>query len=252
MLGWLKKKLRLFPVLVLLGGMALAAEEYTVTDFAPGGWGTLFTEVFRSVDFIGLALVTLFVILLGMCIDMFNHLRIGKLIPESLLADVQEDMANGEYEKCLEVCEKSSSLIGQIFSAALAKSDYSFDRMEEALRGEVKIQGLVWRQWVGQFRIIAIAGFLLGFIGALIEGMRFISDMVGRPNVALALASSFEARQMAYSILFSLAMGALMALTALVAYTIASAKLEKILLEAERLGGELLDPFRPLPITQEE
>ncbi len=246
---------RIIGLMCLLPGwsrLARAAEEYAVTDFTPGGWGTFFSEVFRSVDFIGLALLTLFIILVGMCLDLFNHLRIGKLIPESLLADVQEDMTNGEYEKCLEVCEKSSSLIGQIFSAALAKSDYSFDRMEDAMRAEVKIQGLVWRQWVGQFRVIALVGFLLGFLGALIEAMRFVSDMVGRPNVALALASSFEARQMAYCIFFSLAMGAVMALTALVAYTIASAKLEKILLEAERLGEELLDPFRPLPLTQEE
>ncbi len=236
----------------LVAGAASAAEEYATTTFTPAGWNALFVKVFRSVDLVGFVLLTLLVVLIGMCIDLFNHLRIGKLIPENLLTDVQEEMGNGEYEKALELCEKSNCLIGQIFAAALSKTDYSFDRMEDAMHAEVGIQGLVWRQWVGQFRIMALLGFLLGFVGCLIEMMRFIADLVGRPNVMLSLASTFEARQLAYGVFLSLVIGSLMAVIALGVYAIARSKLDKILLEAERLGEELLDPFRPLPMQQEE
>lgn len=236
----------------LLASAAHAAEDYAATDFTPAGWGAFLSEIFRSIDVVGFTLIIILIVILGMCFDLFNHLRIGRLIPEPLLADVQEEMANGEYEKALEICEKSDCLIGQIFAAGLSKTDYSFDRMEEAMHGEVRIQGLVWRQWVRQFRVTACVGFLLGLVGAVVECMRFVSDMAGRPNIWLALASSFEVRSLVYSIFLAILLGCVMAAVSLVASTVASSKLEKILLEAERLGEELLDPFRPLPVNQEE
>jgi hypothetical protein len=61
-----------------------------------------------------------------------------------------------------------------------------------------------------------------------------------------------EVRALAHAFLFALLLGLLMALASLVASILASTRLEKILLEAERLGEDLLDPFRPLPQTEEE
>ncbi|MCD8139357.1 MAG: hypothetical protein LUE17_06205 [Planctomycetaceae bacterium] len=237
---------------ILTAGRAAAAETYSTATFLSGGWGAFLGEVFRSVDVVGFVLLVILLVNIGMSADLFNHLRLSKLIPEGLLDDVQEEMGNGEYEKALELCSKSDSLIGQVFAAVLSKTDYSFDRMEEAMRSEVKIQGLVWRQWTRQFRVFAFGGFLLGFLGAIVEGMRFVADMTGRPNIALALASSFEVRALLYNLFMSLFIGGVMALLSLAVYTTATSKLEKMLLEAERLGEELLDPFRPLPLTEEE
>ncbi len=216
------------------------------------GWGAFFSELFRSADLIGFVLATLFIVLLGMIVDMFSHLRIGRMIPEALLNDVQTEMANGEYEKALELCEKADCLVGQVFAAALSKTDYSFDRMADAMRGEVRIQGLVLRQWVAQFRTTAVAGALLGVAGAVFEAMRLVFDAAQKGGIPSAVVSSFETRGIAYSLLFSLFMGALMAIVSLAVATVANSRLEKILLEAERLGEDLLDPFRPLPQTEEE
>lgn len=218
------------------------------------GWLPFLGELFRSVDAVCFVLATLFIALFGMIIDLFGHLRIGRMIPETLIADVHAEMDNGEYEKALEICEKADCLIGQIFAAALSKTDYSFERMAEAMRGEACIQGLVLRQWVAQFRATAAAGVLLGAAGAAVEAMRLVFDIAGRGGAGLfaAFASSFETRAIAYALLLSLFMGMLMALVSLVVSTVASTRLEKILLEAERLGEDLLDPFRPLLQTEEE
>lgn len=247
------KKINVALVVCLLAaGMAGAGDEYAATDFTPSGWGPFITEIFRSLDVISFALLTMLVVLIGMFLDLLNHIRIGKLIPENLLGDVQEEMVNGEYEKALELSVKSDSLIGQVFAAALSKTDYSFERMEDAMRGEVQIQGLVWRQWVGQFRTTAVIGFLLGCAGALINAMRFVADLAGRPNIGLAIASSFELRAIVYNVLLALLFGCIMSVIALIAGAFCSSKLEKIFVEAERLGEELLDPFRPLPANMEE
>lgn len=241
----------LFFFAVLSGGAALAAEE-PAAEFAPAGWGDFLAEAARSVDAVGFALLVVLIVLVAMCADFFFHIRVGRLIPESLMNDVQEEMANGEYEKALDICRKSESLMSHVFASALEKTDYSFDRMADAMRAEVAIQGLVLRQWAGQFRITAFAGLLLGFGGFLVEAMRFVADLAGRPDIGLALASSPGTRALAYCGLFCLFVGVLMAVVSLAAHMLAAGKLEKALLEAERLGEELLDPFRPLPASQSE
>ncbi len=240
------------PAATLFAGAAAAAEDPEAAAAAPEGWGYFLGELAHSIDAVGFALIVVFILLIAMCVDLFNHLRLSRLLPDRLLTDVQEEMSNGEYEKALEMCQKSDSMIGGIFSAALSKTDYSFDRMEEAMRGEVEIQGLVWRQWVGQFRITAVLGILLGVGGGIVEAMRFVAELAGRPNIWLALASSFEMRSLVYCGLFCLLAGVVTATASLLVYTVASSKLEKVLLECERIGEELLDPFRPLPMTQEE
>lgn len=234
------------------GAAALAGEGDIYRDQGLAGWDFFLREMIRSLDLVTFLLFIVLIVVLGMAADLFLHLRIERLIPESLLADVQENMSNGEYEKALETCQKSGSLVGQTFAAALSKTDYSFDRMREAMRGEAAIQGLVWRQWVSQFRNTAAAGFLLGFGGFVIEAMRFVSDLSGRPNISLALASSLEMRSLVYCAFLCLLLGVATAVVSLVVATIASSKLEKVLLESDRLGEELLDPFRPLPVVQEE
>lgn len=240
--------------LFLFGGFAAAGEAAAAVaaEFAPVRWGAFLGEAARSIDAVGFALVVVLIVLVAMAIDLFLHLRIAKLIPENLLNDVQAEMENGEYEKALEACRKSDSVASSIFASALSKTDYSFDRMEDSMRGEAAIQGHIWRQWVGQFRTTAFAGLLLGAGGFLVEAMRFVADLSGRPDVGLALASAAETRALAYCGLFSLFVGVVMALLSLAVHTVASARLEKALLEAERLGEELLDPFRPLPAAQEE
>ena len=229
-----------------------AADAYARADFTPSGWRLTFSEVARSVDIVGFLLLTLTVVLLGMSGDLLNHLRIGKMVPEDLLAEVQAEMANGEYDKALDLCEKSDCLIGQIFAATLAKTDYSFERMEEAMRVETEIQGLVWRQWIRQFKLLALIGPLLGVAGAVVNIFRLVADLTGRPNVGLALASSFEMRALVYNVFSALLIGIGMGVVSLGVYAFASSKLEKILVEARRLGEELLDPFRPLPLQPEE
>lgn len=250
--SFIKKSAATTALFLATGGAVLAGEVFDAGDIAPVGWRGFIGELLRSIDVVGFVMIVFFIILIGMCIDLFGHLRVGKLIPESLLSDVQEEMANGEYEKALEISQKSDSLTGEVFAAALGKTDFSFERMSEAMRAEARIQGLAWREWVAQFRTIAVIAVLLGAAGALIETMRFVADMAGRPNLELALASSYELRSLFYGGLFSLFVGVTMAIIALAVATYASSKLEKILLESERLGEELLDPFRPLPIPQEE
>ena len=239
-------------LLLLLGlGGAVAAAD-APGDFPSRAWNSFAAELMHSIGAAGFILLTLLVVTAGLAVDAFLRIRISRLVPERLLAEVQEDMANGEYEKAQQVCLESDSLIGQIFAAALAKSDHSFDRMAGAMRIEADILGLVWRQWIGQFRLIAVFSLGLGAIGALFGVLRLIAELPGRPSLGLAFASSFEMRQLLYGVFGSLALGIMTSGASLGVSFYLRGKLDRIMLESLRLGEELLDPFRPLPAAGEE
>lgn len=234
-------------VLAVLAASTAAAADFGTMDFASRGWSPFIAEFLRSLDISCFICLIAIVIVAGLGIDAFYLIRFGRLIPENLLSSVQEEMANGEYEKALDVSLKSDCLAGQIFASALSKTDHSFERMEGAMRCEVEILSLVWRQWVSQFKLLALIGLSVGVLGALVSALRLVAELPGRPNIGLAFASSFEMRSLLYCSLGSLFFGLLAAALAVVLYLICSAKLERIIIEATRLGEELLDPFRPLP-----
>ncbi|MDR1613208.1 MAG: hypothetical protein LBT97_10580 [Planctomycetota bacterium] len=231
-----------------LAGLVRAAE---LSDYAHQGWDAFFPELLRSLDVAGFLLLTLLAVAVGMAIDVFCSVRVSRMIPERLLLGVQEQMASGEYEKALEICRENDCLAGRIFAAALEKADHSFERMQGAMRAEADVLGLVWRQLVGQFRLTALGGTLFGLLGAFANLLRLVSHLQGRPNLGMALAASFEMRSLLYGVFGSLFLGVFIAGASRFAYHVAKAKLERILLECDRLGEEILDPFRPLPAQEE-
>ena len=249
--GCLVFKMVVTTALLLAGSVAFAG-DYSAANAAVKGWDPLLSEFFRSIDVWTIIVLVVLAVTVGLAVDALYHIRFSKLIPENLLGLVQEEMANGEYERALDVCLKSDSLVGQIFAAALAKTDYSLERMEGAMYREVEVLGLVWRQWVGRFRILAILGGMGGVTGMLVNVLRLVADLQGRPNFGIALASSFEMRALLYSIVASLLIGCLCFTLAIVVHQACRARLDRILLEAIRLGEELLDPFRPLPQAIDE
>ncbi len=238
--------------LILFAAPLAAAADFGMIDVASRGWTPFFSEFLRSIDATCFVCLIILVITIGLGVDAFYLIRISRLIPDYLLGAVQEEMANGEYEKALEISAKSDCLAGHIFSAALSKTDHSFERMEEAMHGEADILSLIWRQWVGQFKLLALLGFAAGILGALINILRLIAELQGRPNLGLAFSSSYEMRALLYSIFGALFFGFLSATLALIIHRTCLAKLERILLEGRRLGEELLDPFRPLPQVLED
>lgn len=241
-------------MLALMCGIAVAiaassafSADFAAADMGSGTWSVMLSEFVRSIDVTCFISLIILVVAIGLAVDALLHIRVGRFIPDDILGVVQEEMANGEYEKALDACVKSDSLAGQVFAAALSKTDYSFERMEGAMKVETQILGLIWRQWVGQFRLLAFLGIAAGMIGALLNVMRLIADLPGRTNPALIFASSFEMRSLLYSIFGVLLIGALTAVVSMLMHHFCRARLERILLEADRLGEELLDPFRPLP-----
>lgn len=233
-------------VLLIAAGSAFSA-DFAFAEMNSGSWSVMLSEFARSIDTTCFISLVILVVTAGLAVDALLHIRVAKLIPDDILGMVQEEMANGEYEKARDVCSKSDSLAGQVFAAALSKTDYSFERMEGAMKAEAQILGLIWRQWIGQFKLLALLGIAAGVIGALLNAMRLVADLPGRPNLALAFASSFEMRSLLYCIFGALLIGAVTAIVAMAVHYFCRSKLERILLEADRLGEELLDPFRPLP-----
>lgn len=198
--------------------------------------GVVWYDVFHSLDVWSLILLLLVVGIAALFVDMLLQFRMARLMPADLLESVRKEMNQGGYENAAELCSKSPAMLGQVFAAALNKTDYTFDRMEDAMRAELKLQTAAWRQRFRMFLCAAIAGPLLSVLFALTHALPIVSQ-----GAAAGLRTAL------YSIYLCLALGVLSALLAVCAWFCGTARLDTIMHESERLGQELLDPFRPLP-----
>jgi biopolymer transport protein ExbB len=235
----------------LIPSAGWAGEAPSPTGLIPRNWFLLSFEWAHSFGILGIVMAIILALAVAMSFDLLFTLRLTRLVPDSLLSEIQDVMANGEYEQALSICEKSGTLIGQVFAAPLSKTDYPFQRMKEAMLAELRVQGLIWRQWIGHLEIGAPLGILLGLAMAAIEALRFVSELAGRPNPMLAITTAPELRLPIQSGLIVLLFGLSVSIISRIVSGICIARLDYALVEAERVGEELLDSFRPLPHSPE-
>ena len=229
----------------------IAAGEYQPSG-APRSWMPFLAELVRSLDVFGFVLLALLIVVVGMAIDAFYHLRIQRLIPEQLLQEIQREIGEGEYERALEVCARYDCMASQVFAAGLAKIDHSFERMHSAMTGEAEMLAMIWRQWIGQFRTMAIMAPLLAGIGVAVDLLWIVMDLPSRGNILQAASLSSEMRGTINSLLMAVVLGMATTIVARLAHGICRNRLDRVVLECVRIGEEVLDPFRPLPQYMEE
>ncbi|MDR2392304.1 MAG: hypothetical protein LBE84_11585 [Planctomycetota bacterium] len=218
----------------------------------PRNWFLLLFDWSHSFGIFSIVMAVVLALAIAISFDLLFTLRLTKLVPDSLLSEIQDVMAAGEYEQALSICEKSETLIGQVFAAPLSKTDYPFQRMKEAMLAELRVQCLIWRQWIGYIEMGVPLGIFLGLAMALIEALRFVSELAERPNPILAIATTPELRLSIQSGLIALLLGLSVSIISRIVSGICAARLDYALVEAERVGEELLDSFRPLPHSPEQ
>lgn len=239
-----------FLAAFLLHGWA-AAGEYQPSG-ASRDWLPFLGELVRSLDVFGFVLLALFIVVVGMAIDAFYNLRIQRLIPEQLLQEIQREIGEGEYERALEVCARYDCMASQVFAAGLAKIDHSFERMHSAMTGEAEMLALIWRQWIGQFRTMAIMAPLLAGVAVAVNLLWMVAELPARSSIIQTVSFSGEMRGIANSLLMAVVLGMATTIVARLAHGICRNRLDRAVLECVRIGEEVLDPFRPLPQYMEE
>ena len=188
---------------------------------------------------IGWFLCALSIVTLALIIEAIVTIKREKLIPEDVLADLEEMLQNHEYEQAIELCEAEPTLLTQVVGAGLRKVSMGVDRMAEAMAEEADARATLLYQKIGYINLIAGVSPMIGLFGT-VQGMIMSFEKI-------AVEESANAQMLAGGIMLALLTtfeALLVAVPALAAFQYLRGRVVKVLLVLSMVMGDILDRFR--------
>ncbi|HUG70775.1 MAG TPA: MotA/TolQ/ExbB proton channel family protein [Pirellulaceae bacterium] len=165
-------------------------------------------------------------------------LRRGRVIPRPFVRRFLEQIAEGQLDRksAAELCEANGSPVSEVFAGAVNKWGRPSVEVEQAIidAGERVTNGL--RAYIRLFNGISTISPLLGLLGTVLGMIRAFNaiataDAMGRPEL---LAGGIS------QALLTTAAGLSVAIPALIAYLFFVGRVDKLVIEIDALGQQLV------------
>ncbi len=233
------------------GGDLVGADGKAVdpTQQSGGGGGGFFQIVFGS----GVVGTLLWFALFGdgaaaiyFAVDCFVLIKPQKLMPASLIGNVQSAMAEGDVAKALQACENEPSAMANILSAAFQHVEDGYDVIQEAVNAaaDLEIERLMQRlNWIS---VCSNLGPSLGLLGT-VQGMILTFE-------ALAQGGAGDASALALSIgqaLWTTAGGLIVSIPSITIFYSLRNKANRLIMRMTALTMELLKGLRNVEVVDE-
>lgn len=198
-------------------------------------------EMVLASGFIGYIIVLLSVVAVALAIENLIAIKREKLMPDDLLADIENALDNGEYEEALEICQAEDCMMTRILGAGLSKMANGFERMEEAMAEEADAQATMLHQKLGYINLIAGVAPMMGLLGTVSGMIGAFGEIARKPTAnAQDLAGGI------YIALMTTLLGLIVAIPSTAAFAFFRGRVVKILMVMGIITGEILDRFRPV------
>jgi biopolymer transport protein ExbB len=231
-----------------------AAAPGTLAPAAPApapqpsrGSGGLFSVIIRS----GALGIILWIAIFGaagvavyLAVDCAIMIRPKRIMPQALINNVTESMAEGDVLKALQNCENEPGPMANILTAGFSHVEEGFDVIQEAistaadLETEKIMQKLTWLSVVGNLApMLGLLGTVQGMIGAF-------RNLAGTVDVG-ALAMNIS------QALYTTAAGLTIAVPCVAAFYSFRNTANKIVLRMEAMTMELIKDLRNVEVVEE-
>jgi biopolymer transport protein ExbB len=238
---------------VLAGPLCLAADSETpaaptattATDAPESGESAkalTFVDTLKCMGVCGFVIIGLSVAGLALVIDFAVNIRRDKLVPEDLVAELEQLFEQEQYEQAMELCDAEDCFFTRILGAGLAKLGAGYDRMSEAVQETAEEELTVLNQKIGWLSLIGSIGPMLGLLGTvigMITAFNKIAELGGAANPADLATGISQA-------LITTLMGLCVAIPVLSAYQFFRNRVVRVMLEVGVITTDLLDRFRPV------
>ncbi len=179
-------------------------------------------------------------------VDCLVLVKPEKLMPSSLVNNVQQAMAEGDVMKALKVCENEPSAMSNILSTAFQHVDDGYDVIQEAVNGaaDLEVERLMQRlTWIS---VCSNLGPSLGLLGT-VQGMILTFQ-------ALAQGGAGDASALANSIgqaLWTTAAGLCVSIPSITVFYSLRNKANRLIMRMTALTMELLKGLRHVEVVDE-
>lgn len=240
-----------------LGAMAFAqdaapAEAAAGTLTAPAGAtapsSATFVDVIKGGGFLGIVLwLAIFVTSvagIALIVDAFITVRAVKIMPPSLVKDVQAAMEQGDVMKALQYCEEEPCAVSNVLSAGFSNVEEGFDTIQDAVSVAAAMEEERLMQRVNYLNVVGNLAPMLGLLGT-VQGM-----IAAFANLANAGAAGGGALALSISqALYTTAFGLFIAIPALAFFYYFRNRASTIILTMEQLTMDEIKILRNVEVV---
>lgn len=179
-------------------------------------------------------------------VDCFVLIKPQKLMPTSLITNVQSAMVEGDVMKALKACENEPSAMSNILSTAFQHVEDGYDVIQEAVNGAADLETERLTQRLTWISVCSNLGPSLGLLGT-VQGMILTFE-------ALAQGGAGDASMLANSIgqaLWTTAAGLCVSIPSITVYYSLRNKATRLIMRMTALTMELLKGLRNVEVVDE-
>lgn len=226
-------------------GEIVAADGSAST--APKKTGTFYQVLFGSG-----ALGTILWLFLFSCIGVFIWLLIDcsltvtskKIIPQSLIDNVEAAMKEGDVVKALECCRAEPGPMANILTAGFSHVEEGYDVIQEAISTAADLEVEKIQQRLGWFTVTANVAPQFGLLGT-VQGMIMAFGHIGG-TIEIAVLSTDIAQA-----LWTTAFGLCASIPCVITFYVFRNSANRIVLRMEALTMELVKGLRNVEVVEE-
>ncbi|MFW5828680.1 MAG: MotA/TolQ/ExbB proton channel family protein [Planctomycetota bacterium] len=224
--------------------VALVAEEGEVMEEAGTGGGQSLLGAIIGSGPVEWVLILLSIVGMSLAIQRIMTIKAEFLVPEDLVDDLHNIFADGVTDDALEeatnIVADDETMLGQIVYAALDKKDLGYDAMREAAESVGAAEHNKYMAQINWLQLLASIGPMLGLLGTVVGMIQAFFTMA-------RAGGSVDPAQLSDSIggaMITTATGLIIAIPMLFFYFFLRARVNKCVLEAGVMVGEIMDYFR--------
>jgi biopolymer transport protein ExbB len=201
-------------------------------------------DIVKSGGLVGLLIMLLSIVAVGFIVEHLITIRKGRLLPEDVLADLEQMIARGEIREAIEYCDQqeNESLAADVISAGLRRytsSEFGFAEYKSAVEeaGEDHT-GRLYRK-IDVLGVIGAIAPMLGLTGTVL-------GMIKAFNKLAALERMAKPAELAEGIgqaLVTTLMGLVVAIPAMVAYSYFRNRIDSLVSEGGKRVEQVMAPL---------
>ena len=184
----------------------------------------------------------------ALVIDAVLTLKREKLRPDELVEGVRESLNEGDLDAAVESCESNPCPLSTILLVGFSNISEGYEVIQEAVSSSAEMENEKLLQRVNYLNLCGQIAPMLGLLGTVLGMVRAFAGLAGASGAAKAtiLANSIS------TALWTTAVGLLIAVPALLAYTLLRNHATRLILDIEGTVTDLIKVLRNAEVEEGE
>ena len=215
---------------------------WPVTAWPSEGGGTNFWELFKLSWHVSSILLLSSVLIMGFAIEAGIKVRVGRLAPPAVYAQLKDAFVSGNYPQAVQICAANPCYLSRIVQAGVERLGRGRDAAEKAM-SEVTLKEINdLKSNINYLSVIGVVSPMVGLTGTVIGMMKAFATLGSSGAADPSLLSKNISE-----VLFATGFGLFVAIPGFVLYYVFRNRVQTVTVAVDQLVGHL---FEDIPFEQ--